>query len=91
MVHFYIDGVTRIPLSEGSKLVLYADDMLYDMLISSIEYFNILQNDVDAVNNLVNENHLWFNTTKCYMLITRKKRSRPMHPPAILINGILWV
>ena len=23
----YIDGVTRIPLSEGSKLVLYADDM----------------------------------------------------------------
>ena len=24
----YTDGVTRIPLSEGSKLVLYADDML---------------------------------------------------------------
>ena len=23
----YMDGVTRIPLSEGSKLLLYADDM----------------------------------------------------------------
>ena len=85
----YIDGVTRIPLSEGSKLVLYADDMLLYRRISSPEDFNILQNDVDAVNNCVNENHLCFNTTKCkYMLITRKKRPRPMHPPAILINGI---
>ena len=57
----YIYGVTGIPLSEGSKVVVYADDML----ISSIEYFNILQNDVDTVNNWVNENHLCFNTTKC--------------------------
>ena len=87
----YIDGVTGIPLSEGSKLVLCVDDMLYDMLISSIEYFNIRQNDIDAVNNWVNGNHLCFNTTKCYTLITRKKRSRPMHPPAILTNGILWI
>ena len=86
----YIDGVTRIPLSEGSKLVLYADDMLLFRRNSSPVDFNILQSDVDAVNNWVNENHLCFNTTKCkYMLITRKKRPRPMHPPAILINGIL--
>ena len=83
----YIDGVTRIPLSEGSKLVLYADDMLLYRRISSPEDFNILQNDVDAVNNWVNANHLCFNTTKCkYMLITRKKR--PLNTPAILINGI---
>ena len=62
--------------------------MLLYRRISSPEDFNILQNDVDAVNNWVNENHLCFNTTKCkYMLITRKKRPRPMHPPAILING----
>ena len=83
----YIDGVTRIPLSEGSKLVLYADDMLLHRRISNPEDFNILQNDDDAVNNWVNENHLCFNTTKCkYMLITCKKR--PLNPPAILINGI---
>ena len=81
-----IDGVTMIPLTEGSKLVLYADDMLLYRRLSSPEDF---QNDVDAVNNWVNENRLCFNTTKCkYMLITRKKRPRPMHPPAILINGI---
>ena len=36
----------------------------------------------------VNENHLCFSTTRCkYMLISQKKRPRPMHPPAILING----
>ena len=33
----YIDGVTRIPLSEGSKLVLYAEDMLLYRRISSPE------------------------------------------------------
>ena len=83
----YIDGVTRIPLSEGSKLVLYADDMLLYRRITSPVDFNIPQSDVDVVNNWVNENRLCFNTTKCkYMLITRKKR--PMHPPAILINGM---
>ena len=83
----YIDGVTRIPLSEGSKLVLYADDMSLCRRITSPVDFNILQSDVDVVNNWVNENHLCLNTTKCkYMLITPKKR--PMHPPAILINGM---
>ena len=60
----YIDGVTRIPLSEGSKLVLYADDMLFYRRITSPVDFNILQSDVDVVNNWVNENHLCFNTTK---------------------------
>ena len=39
----YIDGVIGVPLSEGSKLVLYADDMLLYRRISSIEYFNVLQ------------------------------------------------
>ena len=69
--------------------MLYADDMLLYRRISSPVDFNILQSDVDAVNNWVNENHLCFNTTKCkYMLITRKKRPRPMDPPAIFINGI---
>ena len=40
---FYIAGVIGIPLSEGSKLVLYANDMLLYRRISSIEYFNVLQ------------------------------------------------
>ena len=39
----YIDGVIGIPLSEGSKLVVYADDTLLYRRISSIEYFNVLQ------------------------------------------------
>ena len=38
----YIDGVTRIPLSEGSKLVLYADDMLLYRRITSPVDFNSL-------------------------------------------------
>jgi len=70
----YINNVTHSALSPGSKISLYADDMLlFKTIISTGDYVE-LQKDVDTLNNWVTTNHLSFNTSKCkYMLISRKK------------------
>ena len=45
----YIDDIAHISLSEGSKLLLYADDILLYHPISSLLDYELLQCDVDAV------------------------------------------
>jgi len=70
----YIDDVTHSAPSPGSKISLYADDMLLFKTITSTDDYVELQKDVDTLNNWVTTNHLSFNTSKCkYMLISRKK------------------
>ena len=44
----YIDDVLRVPLSEGSRLTVYADDMLLYKPISCQEDLAALQNDIDC-------------------------------------------
>ena len=43
----YIDGIKNWPLSEGSKVTLYADDMLLYRPISCTRDYIDLQNDID--------------------------------------------
>jgi len=75
----YIDDVARVSLSEGSTLVLYADDMLLCRKIDSTEDFIALQRDINTINNWTKENHLTFNIAKCkYMLISCKRQPQPM-------------
>ena len=61
----YIHSITSVPLSEGSKISLYADDMmLYKPISSSVDLTN-LQKDCS--------NFMVFNVTKCKsMLLSRK-------------------
>jgi len=67
----YIDDVTHSALSPGSKISLYADDMLLFKTITSTGNYVELQEDIDTLNNWVTTNHLSFNTSKCkYMLIS---------------------
>ena len=69
----YIDDVTGVPLSEGTKLVLYADDMLLYRTIDHPEDYASLQEDINSVNTWVQDNYLNFNVAKCkYMLLSRK-------------------
>ena len=73
-VRGYIDDVTRVPLSVGSKLVLYADNMLLYRKIDCPEDY-MLQWDVNTINNWVRDNcnSLAFSMSKCkYMLISCK-------------------
>ena len=61
----YIDDVTRVPLSMGSKLVLYADDMLLYRKIDCPEDYTILQWVANTINNWVRDNPLTFRVSKC--------------------------
>ncbi len=81
----YIDNVTRTPLSEGTKLMLYADDMLLYRKIDGPEDYTALQSDINAVSNWVKDNYLTFNTAKCkYMLISRRQQGYCDRPNLLL-------
>jgi len=83
----YINDVARVSLSEGSTLVLYADDMLLYRKIDSTEDFIALQRDINTINNWTKENHLTFNIAKCkYMLISRKRQAQPM--PDLFLDDV---
>ena len=49
----YIDGITSTDLSTGSKISLYADDMLLFKTIKSNTDYNDLQQDIDSLNRWV--------------------------------------
>ena len=84
----YIDDIAHISLSEGSKLVLYADDVLLYHPISSPRDYELLQCDVDAVQAYASTQHMTLNTTKCiFMLVSQK--NRPSIPSVtISLDGV---
>ena len=45
----YIDSVSHLELSQGTKMVLYADDMLVYKDIHSCEGYTDLQNDINQI------------------------------------------
>jgi len=61
--YIYIDDVIKVPLSVGSKLVLYADDMLLYRKIDRPEDYTMLQKDINTINNWVKDNSLTFNVS----------------------------
>jgi len=76
-----IDNIADVNLSDGSKLVLYADDiLLYCPILLPIHLKN-LQKDDDALQNYATANYLTFNVPKCkFMLVSRKKQNTNLHP-----------
>ena len=78
----YINDLTDITFSEGSKLVLYADDILLYKPILSHDDFNALQTDVNLIQTWADSNNMTCNTTKCKVMnISRKRRPLfPLHP-----------
>ena len=80
----YIDDITSLQLSEGTKVSLYADDMLLYKPISSDNDYVELQHDIDQVHLWSRKNGMQFNVTKCKcMLLSRKRISAP---PALYLN-----
>ena len=71
----YIDDVMRVPLSEGSRLTVYADDMLLYKPVSCLEDFTALQNDIDKLESWTTSNLLHFNTSKCKFMVVSRKRT----------------
>ena len=83
----YIDDIATVNISDGSKIVLYADDILLYHPISIPEDLEHLQNDVDRLQAYASANYMTFNASKCkFMLVSRKRQH--IHPnPSICLNG----
>ena len=61
----YIDSISQIHLSNNSKLVLYADDILLYKTISEACDFSCLQEDVNCIDFWSSTNAMTFNVSKC--------------------------
>ena len=81
----YIDSITSVPLSEGSKISLYADDMmLYKPISSSVDLTN-LQKNVDSIFEWSCSNFMVFNVTKCKSMLLSHKRN--VTTPTLTLDG----
>jgi len=65
----YIDDIVKVTLSEGSKLVLYADDILLYRPIRTNDDYSALQHDIDMISEWANINSMQFNSAKCKFML----------------------
>ena len=65
----YINGITELPLSPESKLVMYADDILLYRPIRQASDYQRLQQDVEALGKWANDNYLTFNALKSKAMV----------------------
>ena len=83
----YINDLADLQLSEGSKLVAYADDLLLYKPVESYAEYNQMQEDITTIDHWMSHNSLTLNTTKCkHMVITR---SRTHQYPQLYLAGQL--
>ena len=82
-----IDDIAQVTLSEGSKLVLYPDDVLLHHPIRTSEDFSAPQRDIDMISEWANINSMQFNSAKCkFMLVSRRRMLLQVHP-CMCLNG----
>ena len=85
----YIDSLSHLQLSHGTKMVLYADDVLLYKGIQSPHDYNALQNDVNLIYNWSSTNCLAFNPAKCKQMVISRKHIPLPHLHLQLGNNIL--
>ena len=85
----YINDINDLSLSAGSKLVMYADDILLYCAISSEDDYTLLQQDVDVLGVWSLLNHLSFNTSKCKTMVLSRKRLKTQPMPILLLGSLL--
>ena len=79
----YINDLADLQL--GSKMVVYADDILLYRSIETNADYNLMQEDVTSIEQWMTDNSLTLNATKCkQMLITR---SKTYHHPQLYLSG----
>ena len=82
----YIDDIATVNMTEGSKIVLYADDILLYCPISIPEDIEHLQNDVDKLQAYASANYMTFNAIKCKFMLVSRKRQRVHLKPSISLT-----
>ncbi len=85
----YIDSISNLSFSAGTKIILYADDILLYRPITSSSDYVMLQDDVNAIQNWVDLNYMTLNPSKCkFMLISRKRNGNISPHIPISLNGL---
>ena len=83
----YINDLTCLDISEDSKIVLYAYDILLYRPVSSDGDFTVLQSDINMIQTWATSNFMTFNESKCKVMHVSWKRS-PLSPSTpIMLNG----
>ncbi len=84
----YINQVTNV-ISQTSKLNMFADDMALYRVITSVNDYLELQNDINEVYNFLSSKLLKLNLTKCKFMSVSRKTSRSLKAPTLLLDGSL--
>ena len=73
-ITLYINDLADLQLSEGSKLVAYADDLLLYKPVDSNADYSRVQEDLTTIDHWTSRNSLTLNTIKYkQMVITRSR------------------
>ena len=80
----YINDLADLQLSEGSKLVAYADDLLLYKPVESNADYNRVQEDVTTIDHWMSHNFLTLNATKCKHNHGNNKEQDTPVPPTLL-------
>ena len=80
----YINHVSSLTLTDGSKLTMYADDILLYKLSHPVDYSG-LQTDIDTIQDCISINHL---TLKSKYLVCSRKRQPHLPPTGLLLGGV---
>ena len=75
----YINDLADLQLSEGSKLVAYADDLLLYKPVESNADYNRVQEDVTTIDHWMSHNFLTLNATKCKQMVTTRSRTHQLY------------
>ena len=76
----FMNSISKLPLSPGAKLVLYADDILLYKPVNCEMDSHHLQNDVDTILQWISSHGLSPNQSKTKLLIiTRSRQPMPVH------------
>ena len=67
----YVNGAANVVFSPGTKIVLYADDMLLFKPINDAEDFMLLQDDMNSLVQWSTSSFLTFNPEKCKFMMDR--------------------
>ena len=82
----FINDLFSVNLSEGSSILVYADDILLFKPLSSPSDLSALQQDVDLMGTWISANYLSVNEVKSKCMLISRSRSRQLNF-AILVNG----
>ena len=85
----YINCVSSLPLTTGSRLTIYADDIVLFKPIYYPEYYGALQKDIDAITECIRVCHLTLNPAKCKYLIASRKRQSILPPGGLLLGNCM--